>query len=346
MSGGRGGNAGISPHILPGSGRVPRLPAIDIVRGVALAAMAIYHFSWDLGYFGFHGMNVAGDLGWRIFARLIAGSFLFLVGVSLVLAHGNAIRWPAFRRRTIIVTLAAAGVSLATWLVFAEFFVRFGILHHIALASVFALAFLRLPLAIVITAACMASVLPAFATLDVFGAPALVWLGLSPFPPPAADYVPLFPWFGLVLAGVAGGRLVLGNEQAVGILALPFGGKVWRGAGWAGRNSLAVYLIHQPVLFGIVYVAALAMPPPVPVQSAEVDPQQFIASCRLECNPAGDQNSDKAGLCRSVCTCAAGQIDARDLWAGVIAGSADPGAQEAVHDIVAGCVRDRAPADN
>ena len=61
--------------------------------------MAVYHFSWDLGHFGFHDMDVAGDLGWRIFARLIAGTFLFLVGASLVLAHGEGVRWRAFWRR-------------------------------------------------------------------------------------------------------------------------------------------------------------------------------------------------------------------------------------------------------
>ncbi len=340
MPGGKGGAAGG----LPGSKRFPRLPAIDMARGVALVAMAIYHFSWDLGLFGFHGMNVASDLGWRVFARLIAGSFLFLVGFSLVLAHAKAggVRWPAFWRRLIIVTVAAAGVSLATWLVFADFFVRFGILHHIALASVLALAFLRLPIVVIIVAAAVSSVLPALATTGAFDGPALVWLGLSSSAPPAADYVPLFPWFGLVLAGIAGGRLVLANDQAVSILARPFGGKYGSGAGWAGRHSLAVYLIHQPVLFGLVYVAALAMPPPD--RAVDIDPQQFIASCRSECNPAGDQNAGKARICLSVCECAARDIDARDLWPAVIASQSDPAGAQAVTEIVAACVGENLPS--
>jgi uncharacterized membrane protein len=57
--------------------RAPRLPWLDAARGIALAAMVVYHFSWDLRFFGYISADVAGDLGWRIFARCIAASFLW-----------------------------------------------------------------------------------------------------------------------------------------------------------------------------------------------------------------------------------------------------------------------------
>ncbi len=311
---------------------VPRLRVVDMARGAALAAMAVYHFSWDLGHFGFHGMDVAGDPGWRLFARLIAGSFLFLVGVSLVLAHGMAIRWRRFFRRLAIVVAAACAVTIATWFVFPGFFVRFGILHHIALASVLALPFLRRPLAVVIGAAVIASVLPVMATSATFAAPGFLWLGLSPAPPPAADYVPLFPWFGLVLAGVASARLVLANPPAVRLLAGGEPGLPGRLAIWAGRNSLLVYLLHQPVLFGLVYAAALVAPPPQ--RAVAVDPDTFLASCRSECGGRSGEND----VCVSVCACTAKQIDARDLWPAVTESSDDVAGREAVREIVVACV--------
>ena len=312
-----------------------------MVRGAALAAMAVYHFSWDLGHFGFHDMDVAGDLGWRIFARLIAGTFLFLVGASLVLAHGEGMRWRAFWRRVAVVVVAAAAVSAVTWFVFPQYYVRFGILHHIALASILALPFLRLPLALVVASAALASVVPAMATGPAFGAPALVWLGLSPSPPPAADYVPLFPYFGLVLAGVASARLVRGNPSAMQQLARANAGQAGRIAAWAGRHSLAVYLIHQPVLFGLVYSAALAFPQPGRI--AAVDAETFLASCRSECDPDGG----RAILCRSICACAADKIDARDLWPAVTQGSEDIAGRRAAHEIIAACVAEAGgPSDN
>ena len=76
-----------------------RITAIDAARGVALIAMAIYHFTWDLQFFGYLEPGTATTGGWKLFARCIASSFLFLVGVGLVLAHGHGIRWPGFGRR-------------------------------------------------------------------------------------------------------------------------------------------------------------------------------------------------------------------------------------------------------
>src|SRR5690606_30434682 len=77
----------------------PRLPVIDIARGVAIVAMVIYHLSWDLSLYGFIPVDVGYDPGWVFFARSILFSFMFLVGVGLVLGHGDGMRWKRFWRR-------------------------------------------------------------------------------------------------------------------------------------------------------------------------------------------------------------------------------------------------------
>src|SRR5690606_24526482 len=87
--------------------RMPRIPLIDQARGVALIAMAIYHFTWDLGFFGYTDPQMATTGGWRIFARVIAGSFLFLVGFSLVLGHQQGFRLRPFLMRFGKIALAA-----------------------------------------------------------------------------------------------------------------------------------------------------------------------------------------------------------------------------------------------
>src|SRR3954454_3249220 len=75
-----------------------RLPWIDAARGIAIAAMVVYHFSWDLRHFGFIAVDVTEQPGWRLFARVIAGSFLALVGVGLVLATRRGFNWSRLLR--------------------------------------------------------------------------------------------------------------------------------------------------------------------------------------------------------------------------------------------------------
>jgi uncharacterized membrane protein len=98
----------------PAASPPPRIPAVDVARGVALLAMFVYHFTWDLGFFGFIPLQAGVDPAWRLFAKLIAGSFLVLVGVSLVLATRGGIKPRPFLIRLAMVSAAALAVTVAT----------------------------------------------------------------------------------------------------------------------------------------------------------------------------------------------------------------------------------------
>ena len=74
----------------------PRFAMVDIARGVAIIAMVAYHLCWDLSYFRFIAPDVGYDPEWVLIARSILAVFLFLAGVSLVLGHGDGIRWRSF----------------------------------------------------------------------------------------------------------------------------------------------------------------------------------------------------------------------------------------------------------
>ncbi len=93
----------------------PRIAAIDIARGVAIVAMIIYHFSWDLAFLGFVNFDPTQSLPWVIFQKSIVGTFIFLTGVSLVLGHGETIRWRPFWRRFAIILGAALLISAGTY---------------------------------------------------------------------------------------------------------------------------------------------------------------------------------------------------------------------------------------
>ncbi len=239
----------------------PRFALVDVARGVAIVAMVIYHATWDLGpdLYGLIPLNAAVNPGWVVFARLIAGSFLFIVGVSLVLAHRRGIRVRPFIRRLAIIVGAALLITIATRIAIPEAYVRFGILHGIAAASVIGLAFVRAPLWLTVTAAAAAFAAPPLLADPAFDGAALLWLGLGTSVPMMIDYVPVLPWVGPTLLGIAATRVAIDRGWDKRIARWTPSTGIGRGLITAGRWSLAIYLIHQPVLLGLFYLLALAL---------------------------------------------------------------------------------------
>jgi uncharacterized membrane protein len=236
-----------------------RLVAVDALRGGALIAMIVYHLAWDLSFLGLVEVDIAAEPGWSVFARLVAASFLILVGVSLELARRGGASWRRRLRRIALIALAAAAVSLATHIALPGQGVSFGILHCIALSSLIAGALHRLPSWLLALGAAAAWLAPGMLASPMFNAPAWLWLGLSTEVPPAPDYVPLLPWFAAVLAGMLIGRRLPDHPAdrlppMLGPLAA------------MGRRSLAIYLLHQPVLLGLIF-AWLWLSPPGPADS-------------------------------------------------------------------------------
>ncbi|MBO1039468.1 DUF1624 domain-containing protein [Brucella pituitosa] len=305
----------------------PRLERIDIARGVALIAMAIYHFGWDLEFFGYMVPATTAHGGWKLFARCIASSFLFLVGFSLVLAHGRTIRWNAVGKRLLQIVAAAAAISAVTYYMSPDNFIFFGILHQIALASVLGLLFLRLPAVVTFIVAAFVITAPLYAQSDIFNRMWLAWIGLSTVPPRSNDYVPLFPWFGAVLLGIAAARIF---ERFNWLPTLSGGIQpqfLQKPLTFIGRHSLAFYLIHQPVLIGLVYVFSQIMPPAQPAPR-----EAFTQSCVSSCM----QNGGEA-LCAQFCGCVVSELDKAKLFDDVFSGKADQNNNSTVQQIAEIC---------
>ena len=274
---------------------LPRLPIVDAARGVALLAMFVYHMGWNLAYFGYLGDAVVTDPLWRGFAMAIAGSFLFLVGVSLVLATREGIRWRSFLIRLAVIVAAAGLITLVTYFLFPTSFIYFGILHSIAVSSVLGLLFLRAPLWLIALTAVAVFAAPFFLSHPYFNAFHWRWLGLMTYFPQTNDYEPILPWFSATLAGILTARLVLqrGWEHQFAR---------WRGRSWpgrvlrfGGRNSLAVYLIHQPIFFGAVWLV-FSVAPPAGTPLSVIDYPEF---CQRNCATGGASEE----FCESFCFC-------------------------------------------
>lgn len=230
-----------------------RFMEVDALRGLAILGVVVYHLLWDLAYFGLAPEAVATSAAAIVVARLGAGLFLFLVGVSLVLAHRGGIRWNSFLRRVGAISTAAVAVSVATYLLFGDLFVYFGILHAIAVTSLMGIAFVSLPLGLVFLASAASGAAPFVFTTSALNSRALAWSGFAADAPASTDFFPLFPWVGVTLAGVGCARILLPRPGAAS--RRPSGIAI-RALAWAGRRTLAIYLLHQPVLFGTVAAAA------------------------------------------------------------------------------------------
>ena len=230
-----------------------RIFALDLARTMALAAMVVFHFTFDLMLFGHLPPGTVFTGFWPYFARGIASSFLFMAGVSLWLAHGQGVRWRAFWWRFAMIAAAAALVTVATYFAMGAQFIRWGILHAIAGGSLIGLLVLRLPSVVTLALAIAAFAAPHYLRAQVFDGPWWVWLGLSTEVPPMMDYEPLLPWLCPVFLGIVFAR-AMGRARLWDRL------RQWRPTGplaallgWPGRHSLAIYLIHQPLLFGAVW---------------------------------------------------------------------------------------------
>jgi uncharacterized membrane protein len=269
---------------------------IDILKGVAIAAMVVYHFAWDLSAFQLVAVDVTNDLGWRIFARGIAASFVFLVGINLVLANRNGIRRAPYLRRLAVILGSALLVSVATWYLFGpNGFVFFGILHLIFVASVLAIPFLFAPIWVTIPVAAFFLVGARFLASPALDGWPWYWLGLSANPPASFDFVPVFPWFGVALLGVAAGRMIVASP-GLGLWRWQPAGAPWAAVAWAGRWSLLIYLLHQVILYPVVGAVA-----PIIGPSDAALSRQFTALSEMRCAMGGFP----AGPCQAFATCLA-----------------------------------------
>lgn len=179
-----------------------RLTSLDIARTLAVVCMVIFHFTFDLALFGHIDPGTMSQPFWYYFARAIAGSFLFLSGIGLWLAHGRGIRWPAFWKRWLMIAAAAALITTASiWLVPGGP-IWFGILHAIAATSLLGLLALRLPWPVTLALAALIFTAAWGLRFEAFDPLWLVWTGLAESRPMMGDYTPLIPWAAPPLPGL------------------------------------------------------------------------------------------------------------------------------------------------
>ena len=224
--------------------------------------MVVYHLMYDLDYFG--GYPIESTSGfWARFADATAGAFLFLVGVSLAISYSRASAggpgrglFGKYLLRGLRI-LAYGMVLTAVFFLLGMGVVAFGILHLIGVSIILAYPLLRYRFANLILGLSLIAVGVYMRIEGVSSeSPWLLPFGVVPESLVMPDYRPLLPWFGVVLLGVFAGNVVYGGGRRPAL----FAGKAPAPARPLlplGRNSLFIYLVHQPIL--IALLAALGV---------------------------------------------------------------------------------------
>jgi len=229
---------------------VPRVGGIDALRGLAVVAMVAYHAAFDLAYFRVTTHDFYRDPFWLHSRTAILSSFLLIAGISLVLAQSTPQGRARFRVHVGRVAGCALAVTAGSYVMFPRSLIWFGVLHAIALSLVMIRPLVgrpRLALAVGIAVIVAGNGL----TSHAFDSRTLGWIGFMTAKPVTEDYVPLFPWTGVILVGIAVEHFLLrdGLTAVAPLARLP---AVLR---WLGRHSLVVYMVHQPLLLGVLWIA-------------------------------------------------------------------------------------------
>jgi len=229
-----------------------RIWEIDFLRGLSIILMVCYHLLFDLGEF----VGIKKCLGWStdlssvawtVAQYFFAGLFVILSGISSTLSRSNA-------RRGLKLLAVSLVVSAATYIFDPSSTVYFGILQCLAFSIlIYGVGFEKAgPVACAVWGALVLGSTVALRLLMRGVEVRFDWLlpfGITSPSFSSFDYFPLFPWFGIFLAGSALGKSVYASKRSLVPVRLP---ETFINV--AGRHSLLIYILHQPVILGILYV--------------------------------------------------------------------------------------------
>lgn len=239
-----------------------RYYVLDEIRGITLLSMILYHTAWDMVYL-FHK-----DWAWYesttgyVWQQSICWTFILLSGFCWSFGKRKV-------RRGITVFGAGIVITAVTLLVMPQNRVIFGVLTLLGTCMLLMIPFHRIMKRVNSTAGLFASLILFFLLRNVPGG----YIGFEGwnllaipdefyrnyvtaffgFPQPAffsTDYFPVFPWIFLFFAGY----YLYGIAEKRNFFPYLITERI-KAAGWIGRHSLPIYMIHQPVIYGILSIS-------------------------------------------------------------------------------------------
>ena len=235
---------------------------IDLLRGIAVIMMIVFHVLYDLYFFNiFKIVLYSGFLLWYVYS--IGLIFILLVGICLTLSYTKAKKKLTkkevklkFLFRGIKIFVLGLVITFATFLYLPKGFILFGVLHCIGISIILAYPFLQLHIQNLLFGVILISAGLYLKTFTV-NFPWLIWLGFTPRQFYTVDYFPLLPWFGVILIGIfIGNKLYSGYKRRFNLIDLSRFRFV-RSLCFIGRHSLIIYFLHQPIIIMLLYIFLL-----------------------------------------------------------------------------------------
>ncbi|NJE03074.1 heparan-alpha-glucosaminide N-acetyltransferase [Thermococcus sp. MV11] len=224
---------------------------VDLLRGIGITMMVVSNFVTDLWLF----LNYSGHRTfWFAFAVTTASIFVFTSGLSFWISYSRAIKrnpqpYRKYFRRFIKLFGLGMLITLITSLLPGRMTIHFGILHFLGVATLLAIPFHRFGRKNLFWA--FFFLLSYSLVRNLHDGLFLLPLGITPEDYFAPDYFPIFPWFGVYLLGMTAGSVFYPTGERKVRLPTPENPLVHL-VTFAGRHTLAIYLLHQPVLVALL----------------------------------------------------------------------------------------------
>lgn len=230
-----------------------RYQFLDLTRGVAIILMFIYHLAFGLDQLGFINIELATNISWIIFRAIIVFLFLSLVGVGLYLVSRKGLNKASYFKRLSLLFVYACSITISSYFVRPDYYVFFGILHLIFIASILGLIFLKLKWFNLALGICV-FILGIKYSNEFLNHPLTLWIGMHTTSFNTDDYAPLFPWFGFVLMGIFAGKVIFSKDKFINLTSWKSNNWLIRIISWMGRHSIHLYIAHFQFFYLMVYI--------------------------------------------------------------------------------------------
>lgn len=230
-----------------------RYNLIDIIRGITIVSMVVYHACWDLAYISHFEMSWFRTDAVFLWQQSICWTFIMLSGFCWTYSVQKS-------KRGCIVLGASILVTAVTVLFTPESRIVFGVLNAIGTSMILMIPLDKVCCKINAVAGAISSFALFCLTRGInggtlfFGTVQLpeewycnlltAYLGMPPESFFSTDYFPVVPWMFLFITGYFVNRAII-DKSVLECRALPVLELI-------GRHSLLIYLMHQPVLYLII----------------------------------------------------------------------------------------------
>ena len=240
--------------------KTERLNYIDALRGFTFISMALYHLMWDLVFiYGVNAVWFRGEAGY-LWQQSICRTFILVSGFSWALGKHHL-------RRGLLVSLAGILVTAVTMFFMPEDeHILFGVLTLIGASMLILIPLEKLLKRVPADIGAWSSFVLFLVTRGInykflgfellkfirlpqglYRNPVTAFFGFPPDNFYSADYFSLLPWFFLFVTGYFLKRLF----EELGWLKYLKGTKI-APLEWIGRHCLILYMLHQPVIYGLL----------------------------------------------------------------------------------------------